>query len=91
VRGNRTAVRFEGTPPPIKPGDSVEIRDANGEWHRAVARSEPRYDWSNAIGRLCYLTVSVTSQAIEHAWTGPVNWPAEDVRPTGAGEVASGG
>lgn len=69
-------VHFDGTPPEVAPGDQVEIRTAGGMWLQATARSEPRYDRPNAIGRKCYLTVSVDTPN----WDHPVNWPAEDVR-----------
>ncbi len=72
-------VPFDGTPPQVADGDQVEIRDSSGVWHRAVAKSEPRYDQPNAIGRRCYLTV-----AVDHPSLGVVNWPAEDVRPVPA-------
>jgi hypothetical protein len=77
----RTEVRFRGTPPPVKAGDPVEIRDANGGWWPATAASEPRYDKPNAAGWRCHLTVSVAVGA----WPHPVNWPAEHVRPAETG------
>ncbi len=72
----RIAMPFDGTPPDIADGDEVEIRDAYDVWHPTVARSGPRYDQPNAVGRRCYLTV-----AVDHPGLGVVNWPAEDVRP----------
>ncbi len=71
------AVPFDGTPPAVKAGDLVEIRDAYGEWHPTVAKSEPRYDFANAVGRRCWLSVAVVRETSGHI----VNWPAEDVRP----------
>jgi hypothetical protein len=81
VSRSAKAVPFDGTPPPVKPGELVQIRSAYGEWTWATAKSEPRYDFDRAIGRRCHLTVSVAHPDYEH----PVNWPAEDVRP-GSGE-----
>jgi hypothetical protein len=56
----------------------VEIRDVSGEWHRARALSEPRYDRANALRKWgpTFLSVSV----IRDGWEHPVNWPADDVR-----------
>lgn len=71
------AVPFDGTPPDVKAGEPVEVRDAYGRWHRTVARSEPRYDMPNALGRTCYLTVAVDALGADPP---VVNWPAEDVR-----------
>jgi hypothetical protein len=77
MRGSQAkAVPFEGTPPAVKAGDAVEIRDASGVWHHARAVSEPRYDFPKALGGRCYLTVAVLA-----AGWGQVNWPAEAVRP----------
>lgn len=80
LRGSRTAVRFDGTPPAVQAGDPIEIQSYDGTWWPACARSEPRYDWQRAIGRRCYLTVAVDGRA-PYRWAGPVNWPAEHVRP----------
>jgi len=79
-RGNARAVPFEGAPPAVGPGDRIEVRSAGSEWRPAVARSEPRYDWSNCIGGRCHLTVSVSV----HGYDSPLNWPAEAVRPVAA-------
>ena len=75
------AVPFEGTPPEVKAGDRVQIRDVDGEWHDVIANSEPRYDYDTAVGGHCHLTVSI------RFGNETVNWPAEDVRP----EFATGG
>jgi hypothetical protein len=66
---------FDGTPPDVHDGDTVEVRDAAGNWHRARCGSEPRYDVGAAGGRTCWLTVRVDPGE------GWVNWPAGDVRP----------
>ena len=71
------AVRSDSTPPPVHPGDAVQVRDAYGNWLPATVRSEPRYDRPNALGRNVYLTVLV-----ELAGGFTCNWPAEDVRTT---------
>lgn len=71
-----TAVMFNGEPPNVADGDRVEVREASGTWRPTVARGAARYDFPNAIGRWCYLTVPVD-------WPGAgsvVNWPAEHVR-----------
>lgn len=72
---------FNGDPPPVTTGDLISIRDANGRWWPAVAASEPRYDFARGIPPRTHLTVAV------HAFgeAGPVNWPAEDVRPAEGG------
>ncbi len=72
------AVPFDETPPAVDWGDPVEIRTADGTWQPAVARSEPRYDFDNAVGRRCWLTVAVVLPGSRDI----VNWPAEDVRRT---------
>jgi hypothetical protein len=77
MRDVRTAP-FDGQPPDVGPGSAVEVRDAGGEWHPATAMSAARYDKENALGRLCYLTVSVVFPGRQRA----VNWPAEAVRLT---------
>ncbi len=68
-------VTFVGARPNVAPGDAVDVRDAGGDWHRVVARSEPRYDVANALRGQCHLTV-----AVETRDGSVVNWPAEDVR-----------
>lgn len=72
-----TLVPFDGTPPAVRAGDQVDIRDAFGRWRRVEARSEPRYDEVNALGGRCYLTVAAPMPD-----GSVVNWPAEDVRIT---------
>lgn len=68
------AVPFVGVPPAVQPGDRVWIRDAIGDWRETVAKSEPRYDFENAAGRRCWLTISVRLPDGSTA-----NWPAENV------------
>lgn len=67
-------VPFDGDPPSVKDGDAIEIRDGSGNWHPSIAKSAPRYDLANAIGK-CWLTVSVVLASGDIC-----NWPAEDVR-----------
>lgn len=72
----RQAMPFTGTPPAVAAGDRIEIQDAAGDWHPAVALSGPRYDHETAYGRTVWLTVAVrTEDGYE------VNWGAEKVRP----------
>jgi hypothetical protein len=66
---------FDGTPPAVRPGDAIEVRAADGNWHPARCGSEPRYDEHNGLGWRVWLTVRAD------AGNGWVNWPAEDVRP----------
>lgn len=66
---------FNGKPPNVKAGDAVEIRDYDGNWHATTAHSEARYDFSQAFGVGCWLTV-----AVDWGDGTIVNWPAEDVR-----------
>lgn len=79
-----TAVPFDGTPPDVHRGQLVEVRDAYGRWHPRIAGGEARYDFDNAAGGRCHLTVPVCDPAewertgAEPGW---VNWPAEDVQP----------
>lgn len=82
MRRNAKAVPFDGTPPPVKPGDPVRFRDANGRWFDGKATSEPRYAFEDSIGGQCFLAVAVTSPVLVRTYGRPVNWPAEDVRPT---------
>jgi hypothetical protein len=76
---------FDGQPPPVKPGDQVEIRDAHGKWWPAVAVSKPRYDFDRGIPPRTHLTVAVDGRP-PFRWAGPVNWPAEHVRPASGEE-----
>ena len=68
-------IPFEGTPPDVRPGVAIEVRDAAGNWHPARCGSEPRYDVDGGWGGRCWLTVRVDVGA------GWVNWAAEYVRP----------
>lgn len=68
---------FTATLPPVGPGDSVEIRTADGVWYRSVARSGPRYDEPSALGGICFMSV-----AVDYPDGAVVNWPAVDVRVT---------
>lgn len=71
----RTRVPFEGTPPQVQRGDTVECRTASGEWVTSVAEGPARYDDANAIGSLVFLTVP-----IRYTDGSVVNWPASAVR-----------
>lgn len=76
----RICVPFEGTPPPVKAGDRVEILDTSTDrWLPAVAASEPRYDHEHAIGKT-YLTVAVEMPEPHRSLGDVLNWPAEAVR-----------
>lgn len=67
---------FPGTPPAVRAGDAVEIRDGAGQWWPATALSGPRYDQSRGSGRTVWLTVLVrTEDGFEE------NWAADGVRP----------
>lgn len=75
----RTREPFDGTPPDVRDGDRIEVRNAYDDWLPAVAKSAPRYDHANAHGS-CWLSVSVQLS------NGRVlNWPAEHVRPDPTG------
>ena len=80
----RIHVPFGGTPPAVKGGDHVEVRDAGGRWHPKVALDIARYDDPNGAFGKVFLTVPVANpedwaaREFDAPW---VNWPAEDVRP----------
>lgn len=78
------AVPFKGTPPDVKRGDPVKVSGADGRWYPKVALGPARYDFDNAIGGRCYLTVPVA----DPDGVSSVNWPAEYV--IAAGQEAQG-
>ena len=64
--------------------DLVWCSTAGHDWVRKVAVGPARYDFDNAVGRRCWLTVPV-AEVDDWAESGPdapwVNWPAEHVHP----------
>lgn len=65
------------TAPRIEYGDPVEVRDANGNWFPAVARSEVQgtHQDGQRVHDFPVVWVALPGTA------GQVPWPATDVRP----------
>lgn len=61
----------------IRPGDAIEVRDAHGDWHPKIARSEVFLNTQYLSSRVDpWLVVRVDHEGYD----APVNWPAADVR-----------